>query len=449
MVAASSSACQSETPSVDCQLEENSAIAASPLMLSPTARVDRVAQWFVLLGADGTSATMIRWATIELNGQAGPEHAVPVPAFTAGPWFAVAGDKTAGDSVLVAFGKPAATAADLDIFVIAVPSDGSAAASAPSLLTTIAGAAKAGAAVNVVMASSVTGMRAALAWIAPTTLPAGTPPPRGPAAGAGVIKTLVLAGSGMPVAAPLPIETVTGSTCLGFAPGRADLTIGYLRYETPTTPPDWSMTELGDNGASEFSLAIPLATEAPSCPHLAPTMAGGYVLAWQDISGSRIGVYDIVTNHFYPRLFVTAVEFGGADVQPPVMGLGEVSRDFAVLFARARSTEVWRIGALGTRRPGALSLPSVLGDIGQVSAIPLGGAVYATYADYSGTSTGPEAGAAADVDAASNADAAAPDAGTTADGGAPSDAAPADRNAGPEAPPARAGQRLFVKISCF
>jgi hypothetical protein len=303
------------------------------------------------------------------------------------------------------------------------------------------------------MASSVTGMRAALAWIVPSApTPAGTPPPRGPAAGAGAVKTLLVAGTGKAVASPITIETVAGSACLGFTPGRADLTLGYLRYDAPTAPPDWSLSELRDNASVEFTLALPLPTEGPSCPRLGPTMAGGYVLAWQDIAGSRIGVWDSTTNRFYPRLFVSAVEFGGVDVQPPLVGLGEVNRDFAVLFGRPRSTEVWRIGGLGARRPGVLSLPSALGDIGQISAIPLNGAMYATYADYSGTASTADAAPAADAGAPSDApaaDAGTPPDGPTADGAALPDAPASDAAARPEAPPAPAGQRLFVKISCF
>ena len=119
--------------------------------------------------------------------------------------------------------------------------------------------------------------------------------------------------------------------------GRADLTVGYLRYDTPASPePQWSMAELRDNATVDFTLALPLESQSPTCPRLAPTAAGGYVLAWQDAVGSRIGVYNTSSNRFYPRLFVTAVQFGGADVQPPLVGVGEVSRDYTVVFSRAR-----------------------------------------------------------------------------------------------------------------
>jgi hypothetical protein len=200
-------ACQTETPSTNCQLAGHSDLPGSPLMLSPAARIDRVAQWFVLMGVDGNGAggngNVVRWATIELDGQAGPERSITVPAFTAGPWFAVAGDKTAGDTVLVAFGKPAGNGADLDLFVIAAPSDGSSPPAVPMLLTSIPGGATPGTPVNVVMTSSTTGMRGVMAWVvpaAPSTPPTpGMPPPRGPAAGAGAIKVLVVAGSGQPI----------------------------------------------------------------------------------------------------------------------------------------------------------------------------------------------------------------------------------------------------------
>jgi len=44
LLAAALASCQTESPSTNCQLETDHALAGSPLMLLPAARLDRVAQ---------------------------------------------------------------------------------------------------------------------------------------------------------------------------------------------------------------------------------------------------------------------------------------------------------------------------------------------------------------------------------------------------------------------
>jgi len=76
----------------------------------------------------------------------------------------------------------------------------------------------------------------------------------------------------------------------------------------------------------------------------------------------------------------------------------------AVIFAKPNAAEAWRVDSGGNLSEATLVFPSAEGNLGQVSAVPVSGALYATYADYTG---------------------------------------------GTSAGPTSAGQRFFVKVSCF
>jgi hypothetical protein len=86
-----------------------------------------------------------------------------------------------------------------------------------------------------------------------------------------------------------------------------------------------------------------------------------------------------------PYPFASASSFGGANLQPPFVGLAQFGTDYGVLLARPRDVELWRIDQTGNRHPGAVIFPSINGNLGSVSALPVNGFV-ATYADYTSPS---------------------------------------------------------------
>jgi hypothetical protein len=173
-------------------------------------------------------------------------------------------------------------------------------------------------------------------------------------------------------------------SCLSRVDGKQDLAIGFLsRASEDDRNPHWSIVELRDGGTLAASLVFSLGTARPSCPFSAANGAG-YVSVWQNELGSLIGVYDGVSQNFDSKLFAAAVTFGGADVQPPLAGVGPVAGgDFAVVLARPGAAEAWRVSADGKPATDALVMPSQVGQMGAISTVSIAGALYATYADYS------------------------------------------------------------------
>jgi hypothetical protein len=106
-------------------------------------------------------------------------------------------------------------------------------------------------------------------------------------------------------------------------------------------------------------------------------------VVWQNELGGFLGSYDRSTNAFPSNTFAPAVGFGGANLQPPTVGLGPAGKDVAVVFAQINAAEAWRVDSVSRTQVGRpLVFPSLDGLLGQVSAVPASGALYATYADY-------------------------------------------------------------------
>jgi hypothetical protein len=82
--------------------------------------------------------------------------------------------------------------------------------------------------------------------------------------------------------------------------------------------------------------------------------------------------------------FSSSTDFGGPDLQPPIVGLAAFGNDFGVLFARSHAVEVWRVTGSGNRREGALPLPSLQGDSIGIAATSSPGLLTSTYADLTG-----------------------------------------------------------------
>jgi len=384
MLALPLAACQSDPPPSGCRLSKEVALIGTPLTLVPDARMDWIGDRFELIGyQDGT----LRWAGLDVNGLESVEFGVPVPAAPApgmGAGFAVAGRQSRADSVVVAYAVSGA-AGMIDIMTAAAPSDGSAQAlHVQGAVTSVP------VGTPIAMTSSRTGMRAALAWPGP-----------------GVVNIQILDGQGAPVGAPI-VATASGPTpqvsCVSFVPGRDALTVGYLRQVMADDHnPNWVLVEVRDDGTTDGGTSLPLGTMGPTCPVNMPS-AAGYGVAWQNELGSFLGSYTQSGNNFSSALFAGSVAFGGADLQPPIVGIGPAAADTAVIFAKPNAAEAWRVDSAGNLSEATLVFPSAEGNLGQVSAVPVSGALYATYADYTG---------------------------------------------GTSAGPTSAGQRFFVKVSCF
>jgi hypothetical protein len=376
--AAGATGCQSDTGSAGgaCQLAEEVTLPGSPLTLLPSARLDQVRQGYVLLGADDTS---VRWAPLDgTTGALGTERSAAVATAVAaaggarlGLWYGVSGGTTPGDAVLLAVGGPAANGVDEELHVQALPADGSAGAAPGPVVATLPGGAVSSAQL-VAMGSSRQGRAAGLAWVD---------------AAAASVDMVLLDGSGAVVATPPVTSPAAAFTCLGFQPGSSDLTLAYYRYDGMTATPTLMLSEVRESGAVESTLALTSPSENPGCPLVAPTDTG-YALVWQDAVGTWLGVYDSATNRFFVYSVAGAVEFGGAELQPPVVGFGPVGSDFVLVFAKLGSTELWQVDSRGTRRPGVLAFPSSAGDLGTVSSVPVSGSLFATYADYTATDAG-------------------------------------------------------------
>jgi hypothetical protein len=368
-------ACQSsDSGTGGCQLSQQTILPGTPLTLLPDARLDRAGDGFVLLGVDADRAT-IRWATLDpAAGQLGTERALPLPGGVpaGGPWLAVIGAQPPNDSVLIASARVAANGSDAEILVASVPVDDGAFNPGDQPVAVIPGGFAGGATPTVALAASRPGVRAALAWLDPA---------------ASSVKLLWLSALGQAVGTPVDIDTAPALACLAFGPGQRDLTLVHYKYaDTTTRIPTMEITELLETGTVDGTLDLAFESHEAGCPLLVPTDAG-YALAFQDQVGSWLGIYLTQGNRLTLSPFAAAVAFGGAYLQPPMVGLTPMGIDYAVLFDRVRSGELWRMAPGGARK-GVLVFPSMQGTIGGISTQPAPGALTATYADYTSVDAG-------------------------------------------------------------
>jgi hypothetical protein len=363
-------ACQTNSQPSSCDFQEQAAEPASPLTMLSTARLDRVGSAFLLLGSE---PPLVRWAPVDERGTLGPEASAQLPPMTAGPWFAAAGRTSPSDTVLIAYGS-ASSGGMVDLQVMAVPVNGG------TPVTTALGvklpdpSSPSGAVVA--MGSSRDGLRAGLAWTIP-----GQPQ----------INVQSLGADGHALGAPLvqPASTTAPQVpCLSFIDGKDNLAVGFLtQISTNDSNPSWTLVEVGDDGGLDHFVTFRLGTMNPTCP-LSSATTGGYVTTWQNQLGSWIGVYDTTSNILTSHLFAGAVTFGGADAQPPLAGVGAVAGgDYAVVLAAPGAAEAWRVDAMGKVGTEPVTFPSMAGQMGQISTVSFSGAVYATYADYTSSST--------------------------------------------------------------
>ena len=372
-LAVGAGACQADVGDAGCQLTQQVTLAGTPLTLLQDARLDQVGNGYFLLGTDGTS---VRWGAVSAAGALTHEQAYALPQDVSSAYFAVAGVEAPDDTVLVAYLGTDAASGQGGLAVIALPADGSAPAAPPSTVVTFPGGIPA--ASSVAMLSSRKGMSAGLAWVDD---------------GAGQVMVTTLDGTGTKTGTPVAVSPSSGApfSCLGFSPGKDDLTVVYYAGTTALAnqPPGWVIAEANEAGSVDSTTVLGLGRPlGGGCALVSPT-ATGYGITWQDTEGAWLAEFvsqGMSLSMPYP--YASAAGFGGSNLQPPLVGLAPFGTDFGVLFARPLDVELWRIGDTGDRRPGALIFPSVAGSFGSVSALPLGatmtpgGPLAVTYADY-------------------------------------------------------------------
>jgi hypothetical protein len=233
------------------------------------------------------------------------------------------------------------------------------------------------------MGAAASGMSAGAAWIDPTS---------------GFPTYAFVDGLGQVVGAPAVIESeaVSGYNCLGFASGKQELTITYQRGPAdPRLGPSWLIADVdARGGVATLSLNVTQPAGTMSCAHTVlyeptPGASPEYAIVWQDPSGSWLSMYyGMETGVVKSFPFASSADFGGPDLQPPIVGVGTFGNDFAVLFVRPHAVEVWRTDRAGNRRSGSLPLPSIQGDIAGVSSTSSPGVLTSTYADLTGAGMG-------------------------------------------------------------
>ncbi len=354
---------------------------------------------FVLAGADGP---VVRWMTIAPDGTLGTEQVVPIPegaTFSALALAGTAADRL--DTLLVGVVTASADGLSGELHFILSPLDGSpSSAMGPAVLTfpdQPEGPARLVMAAAKPRPSDSPGgaLNAAVAWIDP----------------APAVNLAFVDSGGVVAGGPVFVDGVQ-STCLAVTGDTIDpaasFLVTFLRAGDTTATTSWEEGEVWADGSVRTSLGtVAEGNRTMLCAIGTPTSGNDYSFAWQDSSGSWLSVLsgrtidDLgnVSNEgsLVSHPFVPATDFGGPDVQPPIVGFAAVGRggtrvfvgDYMVAFARPHDVEIWRLDWQGRRRPGTLILPSALGNLGGVSSVNTGRGMALTYADYdSSTTTG-------------------------------------------------------------
>ncbi len=116
-----------------------------------------------------------------------------------------------------------------------------------------------------------------------------------------------------------------------------------------------------------------------------------YAIVWQDTSGSWLSVYyGPQTGMVKSFPFASSTDFGGPDLQPPLVGLARHSATISGSCSRrSHSVELWRIDRAGNRAVGlAASSVGRRATSATSSSASSPGLLTSTYADLTGASMG-------------------------------------------------------------
>jgi hypothetical protein len=396
VLALSATACNTNTSDAGCQRTTEVELAGTPLTLLSTATLVPANDGYVLVGDQGST---LRWATLTTDGALGTEQTLAVGDVGLPPVVALAGGAgTTVDTLLSGIVSAAANGVDTELHFTPAPLDGTTAAPPGSAVVTFAGGTTA--AVPPMVAVGTAGPRAApspqqamsagLAWVDTA---------------AGALKFAFIDDHGELVGTSSVIDTAALYECLTVTSQtidpKASFLVSFLRHDTTDGPPIWEEAEMSADGRVEtLTASVAEAGKAMGCAVGTPTTGFDYSFAWQDYSGSWLSILSgrmddgnggFTAGRVLSYPFVAATDFGGPNIQPPIVALSTIgggtgvpfTGDYGVLFARDHGPELWRVDASGNRRPGALVFPSQNGYVGGVSAIGLGSSgVVATYADY-------------------------------------------------------------------
>jgi hypothetical protein len=351
----------------------------TPLALLTDVRIDRAGDGLVIFGNDGTA---VRWIVVDGNGAIGTEQSFPLPPDTLAAHYALAGVEAPRDRVIIGLVLPAANGSDAELRIVAAPVDGSAAPEPGAPIARFGGGVNA--LPLVAIGPSQSGMVAGAAWI---DFDSNFP------------TYAFVDGQGQVVLGPAVIENgaASGYACLGFTSGKAEVTINYQRGPTDSRlGPNWMIADIDPTGGINtlnLNVAQPLGTMSCARTVLYDPMVSGeppeYAIVWQDRSGSWLSVYyGPQTGMVKSFPFASSTDFGGPDLQPPIVGLAAFGSDFGVLYARSHAVELWRVDRAGNRRAGTLPLPSLRGDSVGVASTSTPGLMTSTYADLTGADVG-------------------------------------------------------------
>ena len=346
-------ACSTDVGTAGCEPTLEVPLPGTPLTLLRDARLIAVGTGFLLIGSDGTE---VRWATLAADGTLGAEQSYLLPQEASAPFYAVSGAVAPEDTVLVGFVSAAG------VQLVSVPADGSPAGPPGSPVVTAGGGATS---LTAVLGTSRTGTDAGLTWLDPV---------------AGTVGFAFVNGLGELSTQPIVIDTALAFACLAVSsettvPG-ADFLVSFLRYGASGGVPTWEKAEMSaDGGIATLSLDLAVTSTTMGCARGTPMTGLDYSLAWQDYSGSWLSAYSapktdaagnvLVAGSVKSYPFVSATDFGGPDLQPPIVGLAAFAGDYGVVFARPTAVELWRVTGSGSRRSGALVFPSLEGDSGE------------------------------------------------------------------------------------
>ena len=373
-VVLASSQCGDDLPA-RCALTTKS-MAANALTLMPDARMDRVANGFVLLGTDGDH---VMWQTIDTAGNAGPLRTVTVPARTDGPWFGVAGTAaTPGDHVVILYAtSPSGNMATLTSITAGI--DGSAGAGPASVgMIPDRGATKTPFLVGA--GSGQAGQHMGLIWALK---------------GSGTVKAKIFGSTGQPLGDDVSLGNVDDLDCPRFIAGQGDLTATFVKTSGSPATQSVVAREFNADGSSGSTLNLGLVDwsddEAGGCVPMAAA-ASGYGFGWRvdgkSFSGDDYAFFDPSGGAgTYTPYQVLSDERWKSGRAAPIMGLAKTSDSvtrFILAVAGAAGGLAWEINQGGEAMSQSVTFPSVNGNVGTLSAQPLTGSLYVTYADYTG-----------------------------------------------------------------
>jgi hypothetical protein len=369
--------CQTNTGDAGCRINGQLVLPPTELSQLRDARLEPLGDGsFILIGHDDAA---IRWAPLSWKDGLGPEQALPIPSGYRSPIYTLGDGGMLGDTILIGLVTDASNGTDAELHLLSAPSSEPGALPPGPAVITFRGAA--GTVPGIALTASRMTKNAALTWVD---------------AAEGVLNYVPVDASGTLVGSPVVLDRAFGFDCLGFFAGKSNVSVSYQRFADANSKPDWMISEVDVDGVyMNWSLPMESAGDM-RCAVVTPTPLG-YGLAWQDTSGSWLSVHTESNRHIQSYPFASATDFGGPDLQPPIVGLAPFASgaassqivDFGVGFQRVRSIEVWRLDYSGHRRPGALILPSLEGTMGNASSVVVGGHLTITYADYTpATQTG-------------------------------------------------------------